>query len=136
MGELKKNPEIKINKCRPFSVPQCIKHSRIISFKINNLIQGKKLVLEEQNNGWFLNPIEQWYETPRSSNSCRKSRARTVEKILRAWNALETKLENFGQNTNKLKESPCVFFVTILLKKWNNTSSIGFSIGLVFSNFS
>ena len=44
------------------------------------------------------------------SNRCRKSRAINFEKFSRTLNAL----------AKKLKKTPCVFFVTILLKTWNN----------------
>ena len=39
-----------------------------------------------------------------------------VRRILRALDARETNSKNLRQSANKLEETPCVFFVTIVLK--------------------
>lgn len=52
--------------------------------------------------------------------NCGKSRAKKFGKFLRAPDVLGRKLENLRPSTNKLKETPCVFFVTMLLKKLSN----------------
>ena len=70
----------------------------------------------------FLNLIAHWYETLiwslflRASESCEKSRAGNVGKLLNVLDALGTKLETFRPSTNKLEEIPCGFFVNIIEK--------------------
>ena len=60
-----------------------------------------------------------------------------VRKILRAPNTLGTNSKNLRQSINKLEETPCVFFVTIVFKAWDNTSSFVFycfTIGLMLAD--
>ena len=61
-----------------------------------------------------------------ASNNFGKSRARKVGKFLRVLEVLGTKWENFQQITNKLEETPCIVFATIVLRTWNNISSFFF----------
>lgn len=70
----------------------------------------------------------------------KKSRARTVEKTLRALESPGTKSEkNCRQTTNNLEETPYVFFASTVSKAWANIPSIAFyflSSGTQFYNFS
>ena len=70
----------------------------------------------------------------------KKSRARTVEKALRALESPGTKSEkNCRQTTNNLEETPYISFASTVSKAWANIPSIGFyvsSSGLQFCNFS
>ena len=53
---------------------------------------------------------------PWVSNSCGKSRLRKIGKLLRALVILGIRSEMSRASTNKLEETTCVFFVTILFK--------------------
>ena len=123
--------------------------SNLQCLKYNNHIQDRKLVLEERNmdemipnerisltthSVVFLNLIAHWYETLiwslflRASESCEKSRAGNVGKLLSVLDALGTKLEIFRPSTNKLEEIPCGFFVNIIWKNRNQNSFYCFPI--------
>ena len=60
-----------------------------------------------------------------------------VRKIRRELNTPGTNSKNLRQSINKLEETPCVFFVTIVFKAWNNTPSFVFcyfTIGLMLAD--
>ena len=67
-------------------------------------------------------------------NSWGKSRLRKIGKLV----ILEIRSEISLASTNEVEETTCVFFVTIILKTWNNIPSIVFYCfltGLMYDNF-
>ena len=91
----------------------------------------------------LLNLLIHWYEISTSflgylSKSCGESRLKKIVKLLRVLVILGIRSKISRASTNKLEETICVFFVTIILKTWNNIPSIVFycfSTGLMYDNF-
>ena len=120
-------------------------------------MQYRKLVLEEPNMNVMItqekdksnNPFSSFFKPCstltwkfslllKTSENREKPWTRQVENFLCVLDALEMKLENFQHSTNKLEESPYVFFVNLYEKqkiKFALLFSNRFSIGLMFSNF-
>ena len=128
----------------------------LINFRYNNYIQDKKpistkrkmdvMVTQQKgkSNSSFRIFVKTFYTLIRNfnifpwvSNSSGKSRLRKIGKLLRALVILGIRSEISWASTNKLEETTCVFFVTIIVKTWSNIPSIVFycfSTGLMHDN--